>query len=152
MQTNPRSEPVENIFPHVAAAAAAYGDPGAKYTTFLQTHESNYKSDRFWLYDQTRALKMAPATRKKREVYNKPRYRRSERWVKRDKADTSNPSDDGVTGDVGAQQNTTIASGFDCPAAFHNVNEVELDNGLFVTCDQLKSFYVFADSDQNQNA
>jgi hypothetical protein len=30
---------------------------------------------------------------------------------------------------------------FECPAAFLVTQEVEIDNGIFVTCDELKPFY-----------
>jgi hypothetical protein len=30
---------------------------------------------------------------------------------------------------------------FECPAVFTLAEEVEIDNGIFVTCDELKPFY-----------
>ena len=30
---------------------------------------------------------------------------------------------------------------FECPAAFALAEEVEIDNGIFVTCDELEPFY-----------
>lgn len=147
MEKDPGSEPIDNIFPHVAAAAAAYGDPGARYTSFLQRHKSKYRSDRFWLYDQTKALKMAPATRqtRRRDIYDQLWRRRSERWAKRDQPDTSSSLGDDLDGatDIqagGSPKDKSVE--IECPAVFDNVKEVELDNGLVVTCDQLKPFYI----------
>jgi hypothetical protein len=158
MQVDPGSESVSNIIPHVAAAAAAYGDPGSKYTAFLQKHDSGYKSERFWLYDQTSALKMAPATQQKRELDNGPKHQPSVRWTKRDQPETTPAPSDDVADGVDSQspgKNNTISGNeitFKCPAVFNEVTEVELDNGLFVTCDQLKQFYVLLYPDQGTKA
>ena len=35
MGLDPKKEQVSDIFPHVAAVAAAYGDPTGKYQAFL---------------------------------------------------------------------------------------------------------------------
>ncbi|PCH33539.1 chondroitin AC/alginate lyase [Wolfiporia cocos MD-104 SS10] len=109
MALNPKGEDVSDIFPHVAAIAAAYGDPAGKYAAFLQKQESNYKSTPFWFYDQTSALPNSPAAHSthKREVGLKP-----------------------------------MMIAFSCPAVFALSPVTELEDGLYVTCDQLEPFYL----------
>lgn len=145
MAQDPKKEAVSQIFPHMAAIAAAYGDPGKKYTNFLQAHHSDYKSDRYWLYDQVPALKMSPSRRR-----GKRDGRRPLRWKRQDLDDLEEyPDGDGIIAPPEAQNGT--ASGEDvtveCPEAFAGQNEIELDNGVFVTCDQVRPFYVPLDPD-----
>ena len=140
MAQDPEKEAVSQIFPHVAAVAAAYGDPDEKYTNFLQTHNSKYKSGRYWLYDQAPALKMSPS--RKRE---KRDSRRPLRWKRQDVDDIEEyPDGDGIIAPPEAQNDTASGNGvtFQCPKAFTGQEEVELDNGVFVTCDQVRPFYV----------
>ena len=61
MSLNPKTEDVLEILPHVAAVAAAYGDPKGKYAAFMGKTMSDYQSKSFWLYDQTEALPSSPA-------------------------------------------------------------------------------------------
>jgi hypothetical protein len=140
MAQDPKTEAVSQIFPHVAAVAAAYGDPDKKYANFLQAQNSNYKSERYWLYDQALALKMSPSrTRAKRES------RRPLRWKRQDADGLEEyPDGDGVIAPPESQNNTASGKGvtFQCPEAFTGQDEIELDNGVFVTCDQLRPFYV----------
>src|ERR1700759_3825338 len=72
MAQDPKKEAVSQIFPHVAAVAAAYGGPDKKYANFLQAHNSNYKSDRYWLYDQAPALKVSPSRRREKRDNRRP--------------------------------------------------------------------------------
>lgn len=140
MAQDPEKEAVSQIFPHVAAVAAAYGDPDEKYANFLQTHNSKYKSGRYWLYDQAPALKMSPS--RKRE---KRDSRRPLRWKRQDVDDIEEyPDGDGIIAPPEAQNDTASGNGvtFQCPKAFTGQEEVELDNGVFVTCDQVRPFYV----------
>lgn len=60
MGIDPKSEDVTELGPHVAAIAAAYGDPNGKYAKFLERTIPNYQSSPFFFYDQTVAL---PASR-----------------------------------------------------------------------------------------
>ena len=140
MAQDPKNEPVSQIFPHVAAIAAAYGDSDGKYKNFLQVHDSNYKSDRYWLYDQATALKMTPARkRQKRES------RRPVRWRRQDASDLEEyPDGDGVITPPESPNNTSSGESvtFQCPEAFAAQDKIELDNGVFVTCDQVRPFYV----------
>jgi hypothetical protein len=140
MAQDPKKEAVSQVFPHVAAIAAAYGDPDKKYTNFLKAHNSNYKSDRYWLYDQAPALKMSPS--RKRE---KRDNRRPLRWRRQDADDLEEyPDGDGVIAPPETQNGTASGKGvtFQCPEAFAGQNEIELDNGVSVTCDQVRPFYV----------
>jgi hypothetical protein len=61
MRLNPETEDVLEILPHVAAVAAAYGDPKGLYADFMRKTMSDYQSKSFWLYDQTDALPSSPA-------------------------------------------------------------------------------------------
>lgn len=131
----PGSEDVDDIIPHVAAVAAAYGDPKDKYKSFLQSKGSNYKSETWYFYDQTAALSSSPAAGKTKR------------------------SDDG---EVSVQGWPTVAQldeglgtdslspfshvPFVCPEVFGTSpnSTVELEDGLFVTCDQLRPLYEIA--------
>lgn len=140
MAQDPNKEAVSQIFPHVAAIAAAYGDPDKKYASFLQAHNSNYKSERYWLYDQTPALKMSPSQRRgKRESRRPLRGRRQDVDELQE-----HPDGDGVIAPPESQDDTSSGKGvtFQCPEAFAGQDEIELDNGVFVTCDHVRPFYV----------
>ncbi|KAI0079578.1 chondroitin AC/alginate lyase [Panus rudis PR-1116 ss-1] len=119
MSVNPKGERVLDLVPHVASVAAAYGDPSGKYKAFLQKYESDYKSEAWWFYDQTAALPNSPAAGiRKRED------------------------------EVGAAPNATEAANgvvpFECPAVFAEAVEAELEDGLYVTCEDLRPFYYIA--------
>ena len=140
MAQDPKKEAVSQIFPHVAAVAAAYGDPGKKYANFLQAHKSDYKSDRYWVYDQAPALKMSPSRRREKRDSRRPLR------LKRQDADDLEeyPDGDGIVVPPETQNNTASGKGvaIQCPEAFAGQDEIELDNGVFVTCDQIRPFYV----------
>lgn len=146
MNLNPKTEDVLEIVPHVASVAAAYGDPKGKYAAFMTKVLSNYKNKSFWLYDQTAALPSSPAAQTTRQ--------RLETWVEHhSKYIMKTVSSmrlrvccltgaDGSTANFSAgvaQEVQPIA--FSCPAVFDLAAEVEIDNGIFVTCDELKPFY-----------
>lgn len=134
MSQNAKGEDISNLFPHVAAVSAAYGDPKGKYAAFLQKNDPNYKGDPFWFYDQSGALPNSPAGKTKRS----------------DEVDTEEPATDLLsvvhassvpngTMPVGVASTGTVP--FECPEVFKNAKAVELEDGLFVTCDQLQHFY-----------
>ncbi|KAH9946788.1 chondroitin AC/alginate lyase [Amylocystis lapponica] len=127
MALDPKGEDVSDIFPHVAAVAAAYGDPKGKYHAFLQKQVSSYQSMPFWFYDQTAALPNAPASHSahSREV----------------REYTVNSTLNGLEEMAWDVVNSAVAIPFECPAVFDSTPEVEVDDGIFVTCDQLKPFY-----------
>ena len=124
MSRDPDGEDVNQILPHVAAVAAAYGDPTGKYVAFLNQHDPNYASKSYWFYDQPSALSKAPTARSRRSVT----------WKREDAFDS--PST--------LMNNVPVPVPFACPAIFDSSKEVEIDNGIFVTCDQLRPFYELA--------
>jgi hypothetical protein len=63
MSLNPTGEDVNEIIPHVASIAAAYGDPRGKYTAFMTKTMVDYQRKPFWFYDQTAALSSSPAAK-----------------------------------------------------------------------------------------
>jgi hypothetical protein len=60
MSIDPKSEDVRELGPHVAAIAAAYGDPMGKYAEFLNKTIPDYEARPFFFYNQANAL---PASR-----------------------------------------------------------------------------------------
>jgi hypothetical protein len=67
------------------------------------------------------------------------------RWKRQDADDLEEyPDGDGVIAPPESHNNTASGEGvsFQCPKAFAGQGEVELDNGVFVTCDQVRPFYV----------
>ncbi|GBE78323.1 predicted protein [Sparassis crispa] len=125
MSLDPKDEDVSDIFPHVAAVAAAYGDPKGKYAAFLQKQVSDYKSMPFWFYDQNSALPNAPASHTARDL-GELEHSSTAAGTERAILDTITPS-------------ATIP--FQCPTVFATATEVAIDDGIYVTCDELKPFY-----------
>ena len=147
MGLNPGSEDVSDIFPHVAAVAAAYGDPTGKYANFLKSMDPSYMSMPFYYYDQTSALSHSPAAQVKGK-------RDGSGLLTNPKSMELGDLKDGLVGGSGAipAPTPTVASDvptptipFQCPAAFATAAEVELDDGIYVTCDELKPFYGYID-------
>ncbi|KAH8100627.1 chondroitin AC/alginate lyase [Cristinia sonorae] len=118
---------VDDIIPHVAAVAAAYGDPKGKYKAYLQKYDSKYKSEPWYFFDQTAALPNSPAARPN----------------KRSENDTNDSHAGPEDGDTSTSTPFSHVP-FSCPAVFENSVEVELEDGLFVTCSQLKPLYEIA--------
>ena len=127
MAQNPKDEDVSDIFSHVAAVAAAYGDSSGKYQKFLQNKFSGYKSAPSWFYDQTEALPNSPAAgnRKKREILMEP----TEFATKE------------VSTSEGRVPNQSVK--FDCLLPD---GKTELEDGLFVTCEELRPFFEYLPS------
>ncbi|KAF8167953.1 alginate lyase-domain-containing protein [Crassisporium funariophilum] len=111
-------EDISEVLPHVASVAAAYGDPKGKYTAFLKKTDPNYQDKSYWFYDQTSALSNSPASRMKSRSVS-------------ESADSSGTN----------EALTPVGVSFECPAVFRDVTEVEIDNGVFVTCDELRPFF-----------
>jgi len=63
MRLDPKDEDISESFPHVAAVAAAYGDPHGSYSSFLRK-DPNYQKSPFYFYDQPKAYPKAQ-TRKR---------------------------------------------------------------------------------------
>ena len=142
MSVNPKGEDISDIFPHVAAAAAAYGDPKGKYAAFLQKNAPNYKSQPYWFYDQSAALPHSPAGSKSKRSDDESVDHTAQAPVPDVPAATLNGTNSTDMGTPATTQSTTIP--FECPAVFDDAFEVELEDDLFVTCDQLRPFYEIA--------
>lgn len=140
MAVGAKGEDLSDIFSHVAAASAAYGDPKGKYAAFLQKNVQNYKTLPFWFYDQSGALPNSPAGKA----------------GKRGDAgdDTLSAMAPNTTDGSGTMAQTTAAGNgslpiesagttipFECPAVFEDAPAVEVEDGLFVTCDELRPFF-----------
>jgi hypothetical protein len=122
MSRSSNGEDISQIFPHVAAVAAAYGDPTGKYVAYLKQHAPNYAIKSYWFYNQPLALSNAPTSRSKRSMT----------WKR----------DDAFELPVKSAAPVPSSVPFECPAVFANSKEVEIDDGIFITCDQLKPFYL----------
>lgn len=135
MAQDPKGEDISDIFPHVAAVSAAYGDPKGKYAAFLQKHDNGYTSQPFWFYDQSAALPNSPASHSKREV--------DLDGAALGQQDLAVHSD--ATSGVILEASSPVGSEsivFTCPAVFdEGVIQVDLEPGLWTDCDQLKPFY-----------
>lgn len=131
---NPGSEDVADVVPHVAAIAAAYGDPKGKYKSFLQSKDSGYKGETWYFYDQTAALPNSPAAGKTKRAYS------------------DSESEDELLDwpDVTQLDSATDATTpfshipFSCPDVFNNSTRTELEVGLWVDCADLKPLYEIA--------
>ncbi|KAJ2928935.1 hypothetical protein H1R20_g8291, partial [Candolleomyces eurysporus] len=128
---DPNGEDVLDLVPHVAAVSAAYGDPTGRYKSFLSKTMSNYESRPLWFYNQPSAFtKSATSGKSKRGVI----FGR----------------DDDASEEGGSNEQPTVQGGpvagrpsipFACPEAFKDTAKVEIDNGIYVTCEQLRPFY-----------
>ena|ERR1700742_641359 len=125
MKLNPGNENVLEVLPHVATAAAAFGDPGGKYLDYIRSKKKNYAQQPFWLYDQTASLTMAPASARK---------------SRREASDQVQP---GISSDMIANPPTDEPLDAACPLVFDGKDEIELDPGIFTSCAVLRSFYPF---------
>ncbi|KAH9857890.1 alginate lyase-domain-containing protein [Lenzites betulinus] len=135
MNTDPKDEDVSDIFPHVAAVAAAYGDQKGKYNAFLQQKDSDYASEPFWFYDQSSALPNSPAGahvkhRRDTDAAMAPQALAAEA-VGFAKETTAHMLDEA----------SSVPVPFGCPAVFQSAAQTELEDDLFVTCDMLEPFY-----------
>lgn len=128
MDKGPGKESVVDIFPHVAAIAAVYGDPSGKYMAYLKKFDSHFMTAPYYYYDQAGALTGARKTPANKE----------EAWAEEPgqqplKLDNKN---------VSSSSTTSIPTiPWECPAVFATTPKVQLDDGVFVTCDELKPFY-----------
>jgi hypothetical protein len=104
-----QKEDIRELAPHIAAVAAAYGDPEGRYKRWLDDFVPGYaKREPWWFWDQPQAVGVARRTRKRR-------------WR------------DDVQKVV-----------FECPEVFKELNEVEIEVGIWVTCEELRPFYEIA--------
>jgi hypothetical protein len=111
-------EDITELAPHVAAAAAAYGDsPEKKYATFLKNNVPSYQTQSFWFYDQPGAFpNAAPAQKLRRDESNASLATVPVDWCLCD----------------------------EFPGACETVDgkkAVVLDNGIYAKCDDLRELY-----------
>ena len=144
MNSNPKNEDVSDIFPHVAAVAAAYGDPQGKYVAFLRQHQPDYAAQTYWYYDQPTAFTRAPGAKSKS-------HRRSsgiesvttnvvisQGALQQDAQALANMTVDSVASTEGGQLP------FVGPDVFSEAKETELEDGLLVNCDEVRPYYEIA--------
>ncbi|EUC53702.1 alginate lyase [Rhizoctonia solani AG-3 Rhs1AP] len=137
----PGNERVEDALPHVAAVAAAYGDPRSKYVNYLKSGNRNYDKKSYWFYDQPAAISNKPKGKRGVEDGALPTTDSPEALVARanpeDPAPSANP-------DGSPEPESVDAAGVDQdhpPAMFANGRLVELEEGLFVGWDNVREFY-----------
>ncbi|KAH8104323.1 alginate lyase-domain-containing protein [Phellopilus nigrolimitatus] len=130
LRQNPGKEDVSDIFPHVAAIAAAYGDADGKYAAFLKRADDSYLTASYYYYDQAAALTQAPSTGPKAKGKS----------VTDSLAPT--PTNSGLPF-------ATPTIPWACPAAFATTTQVQLDDSVYVTCDELKHLYGYTDKAKN---
>ncbi|KAF7436967.1 hypothetical protein PC9H_003801 [Pleurotus ostreatus] len=120
MGLDPGREDPSELVPHVAAVAAAYGDPSGKYQDFMKKYQPDYKQRAFWFYDQTSALPNSPAGKASR----------GEGSVK----------ETDVSGHPAA---SFTVPPFACPEQFlyEPSGATEFDDGLFFSCAEIAPFY-----------
>ncbi|EJD00425.1 chondroitin AC/alginate lyase, partial [Fomitiporia mediterranea MF3/22] len=134
MAKGPGNEDIADIFPHIAAVAAAYGDPNGKYASYLRQRDERYQVSPYYFYDQPGALVKAPTSTK-------------------DKEEQTIAEAEGKLGELVESLKPTptdlpVATPtipWECPAAFAKATQVELDDGVYVTCDELKHLYGYTD-------
>ncbi|KZS92921.1 chondroitin AC/alginate lyase [Sistotremastrum niveocremeum HHB9708] len=120
MSLNPGKEDGSEAYPHVAAAAAAYGDPQKKYINYLRSKSSSYTSQSFWYYDQPHAFDATPST-----------------------SPLHNRGDLDVAGEdpLPSSGASAVQNAENCPPVFGDSDSIELDVGISVTCDILEPYY-----------
>ena len=144
MRIGPGKEDVSDIFPHIAAIAAAYGDPAGAYMAYLKKMDSNFMTAPYYYYNQPAALTQAPNAPK-----GKGKSLASAAPAKQQPLDV--PSVSLVPNSTADAPLATPTIPWECPEAFATATEVELDDGVYVTCDELKHFYGYAVDDAKSN-
>ncbi|CCM00920.1 uncharacterized protein FIBRA_02966 [Fibroporia radiculosa] len=144
MGLDPKGEDVSDIFPHVAAVAAAYGDPKGKYAAFLEKQISTYKNTPFWFYDQSSAIPNSPAA----QSTHKRQVDELDDNLDRTTSFVARPEE--MVLDV---VNEVAQIPFECPAAFANAPAIEVDDDIWVTCAELKPLYeIYTSISSNSSA
>lgn len=140
MVCDPKGEEMDDLLPHIAAVAAAYGDPEGKYKAFLDKQPAGYERKPFWFYNQPSAFAKAPNSAKgKRKAKKKGKRSEVKGTILDEAGDEGDGDDDSDDPDVPVGAKPTIP--FTCPDAFKDTAKVEIDNGIFVTCEQLRPLY-----------
>ncbi|CAE6462698.1 unnamed protein product [Rhizoctonia solani] len=141
---DPGNERVDEALPHVAAVAAAYGDPRSKYANYLKSGNRNYDKKPYWFYNQPAA------------ILNKPKGKRDVEDGALPATATANGSEPPMSGpnpedpapsanpDGPPEPENMEAAGVDQdhpPAMFANGRLVELEEGLFIGWEDVREFY-----------
>lgn len=143
LHVGPGKEDVTDIFPHVAAIAAAYGDPAGTYMAYLQKTDNNFMTAPYYYYNQPAALTQAPNAPK-----GKGKMMAGD--VSSEQQPLAVPSVSLVPTPTNAPTATPTIP-WECPEAFATATEVELDDGVYVTCDELKPLYGYAANTAEDN-
>ena len=177
LHKGPGKEDITDIFPLVAAIAAAYGDPNGSYNAFLRRNDKRYGQAPYYFYDQAAAFTKAPTSTRQnsggKESGDPPTAEQlsttstssapvvsfaepsSSARVSSSVVSQTSRSSHSAGGatillpSVARAAAPTPTIPFECPAAFATETEVELDDGVYVSCDQLKPFYGYADAVMN---
>lgn len=147
MTKGPGKEDITDIFPHVAAVAVAYGDPTGKYAAYLKKNDKRYQTAPYYYYNQQGALNRAPASKSK-EIEDSLKEIQ-QHLMALEKTDVPTQGTDVPTQGTNVPTATSVPQPtptipWECPAAFETATEVQLDDGVYVTCDELKHFYGYA--------
>lgn len=143
LKLNPKDEDITEMYPHVAAIAAAYGDPIGRYATALRKSPDSYKQQPYWFYDQPAAFGYSPVAIARR---TKPAKRDMTAFSDTDpasKPDDAKPATSTLTNSAAAEQETHIPPFLEPerPPAFQGRDRVELDDGLYVTWEEVKQYF-----------
>ncbi|KAG8734008.1 hypothetical protein FRC11_013494 [Ceratobasidium sp. 423] len=141
---DPGNERVEDALPHVAAVAAAYGDPHRKYANYLKSGNRNYDKKSYWFYDQPAAILNKP--KGKRDVEDTTSPTTTTANDSGSPVASANPEDPtpSTNSEDSPEPDNVKATGVDQdhpPAMFANGRLVELEEGFFVGWDDVREFY-----------
>jgi hypothetical protein len=136
LKQDPKEEDVHSVIPHVAAVAAAFGDPKGVYAGYMKSKQPSYENEAFWFYNQPAALKHSPLSKARSRRDDSSSHVPGDGEVSQDIPIGANTSDE----IQGAPVNASVPR--DCPSVFKGQPYLELDLDVYVTCDKLKSFYV----------
>lgn len=112
MKVDPKGEDVSESGAAVATAYGVYG--GREYQNYLAMKVTSYQSQAYWLYDQPEALQ--------------PKSARTHSF------------------DVPAQEDTLDDRPLggselgDCPFVFKDMESCEIENGIYVTCEDIRKY------------
>ncbi|KAK0208599.1 chondroitin AC/alginate lyase [Desarmillaria ectypa] len=112
MSVDPKKESRSLLAPHIATIMLVYGDPNGKYAKYLSEADPDYRSKAYWYYDQPGAL------------VGSSQKRRSVEWRREDTSNDNSPPCE-----------------LDYPAVFEYVSAVELEDGYYITWEELKFLF-----------
>lgn len=127
---DPGRERLEEALPHVAAIAAAYGDPQRRYASYLKAGNKNYAKKPFWFYDQPGAL--SRRSRNKRDPQDETSLPALE-------SQSSSPTTNSK--DTYEDTQAAMVDQDHPPSIFANGQLVELEESFFVGWDDVREFY-----------